>query len=305
MPRKLTFLSLTVALASVAIALLMLALSAAAAPPLSTSTAPDGGLFLEVNYSHDWVNAITGPMATVAITVTRGGAVIATITGQADAEGNYNSNRHESDWTPSRPDLMPGDTVAGATAGASASVNPIGEIVGAINSDTISGAIHAPALVPANLTVRCDVWVQNANVSPIVVSNVPADGGTYACNFGALGYHIAPGNDIAVRYIEPDGDRIIAVFRAPAPDLAVNIWTEGSSNVGAGGLAVFHVTYRNQGNAPAANVVLTDTLPAGTSFVTATLGVAPVVAPDHVTWNLGTVMPGGDVHFFVVLRNEN
>ena len=65
MPRKLTLLSVTVALASVAIALLMLALSAAAAPPLSTSTAPDGGLFLEVNYSHDWVTAITGPMATV------------------------------------------------------------------------------------------------------------------------------------------------------------------------------------------------------------------------------------------------
>ena len=304
MPRKLTLLSVTVALASVAIALLMLALSAAAAPPLMTSTAPDGGLFLEVNYSHDWVTAKTRPMATVAITVTRGGAVIATIAGQADAEGNYNSGQHESDWTPSRPDLMPGDTVAGATAGASASVNPIGEIVGAINTDTISGAIHAPALAPANLTVRCEVWVQNANVSPIVVPNVPANGGTYTCNFGP-GYHIAPGDNIAVSYFEPDGDRIIAVFRAPAPDLAVNIWTEGSSAVRAGGLAVFHVSYRNQGDAPAANVVLTDTLPAGTSFVTATLGVAPVVAPGHVTWALGTVVPGGEVHFFVVLSNTS
>ena len=219
--------------------------------------------------------------------------MIATITGQADAQGNYNSNQHEGDWSPSRPDLMPGDTVEGATAGASAAVNPIGEIVGAINTNTISGAIHAPALAPANLTVRCEVWVQDANVSPIVVPNVPANGGTYTCNFGPLGYHIAPGDNIAVNYFEPDGDRVIAVFRAPAPDLAVNIWTEGSSAVRAGGPAVFHVTYRNQGNMPAANVVLTDTLPAGTSFVTATLGVAPVVAPDHVTWALGTVAPGG------------
>ncbi len=183
-------------------------------------------------------------------------------------------------------------------------MNPIGEIVGAIDSDTISGAIHAPALAPANLTVRCEVWVQDANVSPIVVPNVPANGGTYACNFGPS-YHIAPGDNIAVNYFEPDGDRVIAVFRAPAPDLAVNIRTEGSSDVRAGGLAVFQVTYQNQGNMPAANVLLTDTLPAGASFVAATLGVAPVVTPDHVTWNLGAVMPGGQIHFFVVLSNTS
>ena len=304
MPRKLKLLSVTVALASVATALFMLALSAAAAPAHMDPTAPDSGLNLEVNYSHDWVTAKTTPATTVAITVTRGGAVIATITGQADAQGNYNSNQHEGGWSPSRPDLMPGDTVEGATAGASAAVNPIGEIVGALNTDTISGAIHVPALAPANLTVRCEVWAQDANVSPIVVPNVSADGGTYTCNFGP-GYHIAPGDDVAVNYFEPDGDRIIGVFRAPAPDLAVNIRTEASSAVLAGGPALFHVTYRNQGNVPATNVVLTDTLPAGTSFVTATLGVAPVVVPGHVTWALGTVAPGGDVHFFVVLNNTS
>ena len=305
MPRKFTLLSITAALGSVAIVLFMLALSASAAPAFMTATAPGGGLILEVNYSHDWVNAITTPLATVAITVTRSGAVIATITGQADAQGNFNSNQHEDGWSPSRPDLMPGDSVAGATSGASASVNPIGEIVGAIDLNTISGAIHAPALAPANLTVRCEVWVQDANVSPIVVPNVPANGGTYVCNFGLLGYHIAPGDNIAVSYYEPDGDRVIAVFRAPAPDPAVKIWTEGSSDVRAGGLAVFHVTYWNQGNMPAANVLLTDTLPAGASFVAATLGVAPVVASGHVTWNLGTVMPGGQIHFFVVLSNTS
>jgi uncharacterized repeat protein (TIGR01451 family) len=243
-------------------------------------------------------------MATVEITVRRGGAVIATITGQADAQGNFNSNQHEDGWSPSRPDLMPGDTVEAATAGASASVNPIGEIAGAIDNDAISGAIHAPALAPANLTVRCEVWVQDANVSPIVVSNVPADGGAYACNFGP-GYDIAPGDNIAVSYFEPDGDRIIGVFRAPAPDLEVHIGTEGSSAVHAGGPALFHVTYRNQGNLPAANVVLTGTLPAGTSFVSATLGGTPVVAPGHVTWALGAVAPGGWVHFFVVLSNTS
>ena len=191
MPRKLTLLSFTTALGSVALALVLLASFASAAPASMPSSAPDGGLFLEVNYSHDWVNALTAPAATVTITVTCGGAVIATISGQADAQGNYNSNQHEGDWSPSRPDLMPGDTVEGATAGASAAVNSIGEIVGAIDANTISGAIHAPALAPANLTVRCEVWVQDANVPPIVVPNVPADGGTYTCDFGARLRHRA------------------------------------------------------------------------------------------------------------------
>ena len=85
----------------------------------------------------------------------------------------------------------------------------------------------------------------------------------------------------------------------------MNIWTEGNSAVRAGGPALFHVVYWNQGDMPAANVVLTDTLPAGTSFVTSTLGVTPVVAPGRVTWALGTVAPGGEVHFFVVLNNTS
>ncbi len=313
MPRKLASLSFMVALGSAAIALLVLALSAAAAPPLTAPDGPESGLHLDVNYSHDWVNASTGlnEIAAVNIKVRRNGAVIATIDGNTGGDGNYSSNQHQSDWSPMQPDLMLGDTVEATTSGGSASVNGIGEITGAIDMDTdsVSGTIRAPGLAPGNVRVWCEVWVQDVNVPFIEQLDVPANGGSYSCDFFTTrSYHISPGDNLAVSYFDLEGDRVIAVFRAPAPDLGVNVRTEGNSDAGEDGVSVFRVDYENRGDMPAANVILTQTLPAGTSFVTSTLelDMNPVVTEDTmdtVRWNLGTVSPGGKRNFLVVLGN--
>jgi uncharacterized repeat protein (TIGR01451 family) len=54
--------------------------------------------------------------------------------------------------------------------------------------------------------------------------------------------------------------------------------------------SVFKITVSNKGDAPAANTVVEDTLPAGLTFASASDGGA--AAGGKVTWNLGTLAPG-------------
>src|SRR5262249_18001970 len=61
----------------------------------------------------------------------------------------------------------------------------------------------------------------------------------------------------------------------------------------------YTVTVLNNGPAAAANVVLTDTLPAGVTFVSATGGVTPV--GGVLTFDLGTLAAGGRTAVTVVV----
>jgi len=76
----------------------------------------------------------------------------------------------------------------------------------------------------------------------------------------------------------------------------------------------FRVHYRNHSNTPAYGVVLTDTLPAGTTFVTSTIEVwqngdwrdvpfpPALTTPSHVVWDVGTLDPGEDHDMRVTLH---
>jgi uncharacterized delta-60 repeat protein/uncharacterized repeat protein (TIGR01451 family) len=78
------------------------------------------------------------------------------------------------------------------------------------------------------------------------------------------------------------------------PDLLVNvIGPQGPNSVVAGGAFTYNVTVENRGAVPATNVVLTDTLPAGVSYVgsTASNGT-PNESGGVVTDNVGTLAPG-------------
>jgi len=87
------------------------------------------------------------------------------------------------------------------------------------------------------------------------------------------------------------------VYRAPAPRLRVEKWLEGN-NPGEGGSAVFYVQYRNEGDADAENVVITDTLQ-GMTYITDTSGFAHSGSGDQIVLDLGTVAPGEWIHFYV------
>jgi len=64
--------------------------------------------------------------------------------------------------------------------------------------------------------------------------------------------------------------------------------------------AEYDITVRNTGDSPANNTVLTDPLPAGTEFVSATEGGS--FSGGTVTWQLGTIEAGGTRSVKVTLR---
>ena len=64
--------------------------------------------------------------------------------------------------------------------------------------------------------------------------------------------------------------------------------------------ATFQITVSNEGDAPADNTVLFDSLPAGTQFMSATNDGQ--LSGDQVSWNLGTLMPGASRSVEVTLK---
>jgi uncharacterized repeat protein (TIGR01451 family) len=86
-----------------------------------------------------------------------------------------------------------------------------------------------------------------------------------------------------------------AIFDSPAalptgqPNMAIT--KAASAAVTNGSTITFTLNYTNSGAAPARNVVITDTVPTGTTFASATNGGTQ--AAGVVTWNVGVVAPAG------------
>ncbi|NUM44758.1 MAG: DUF11 domain-containing protein [Anaerolineales bacterium] len=173
----------------------------------------EAGVYIDVNYGHDWVEGRTRPNEMFVVTVTDG-ANIYTSTGQTDDNGWFGT--HQWPWTPYQPFMNPGNQVQVSVGGGSAEVNPIGTINGALDfaADTVWGTVDAPWFNPDSLTVRCEVWVENGPPA-IDVEGVPADGGSYFCDFSTVGWDLLLGQTVAVRYFEPDGDSVINIIENP------------------------------------------------------------------------------------------
>ena len=87
---------------------------------------------------------------------------------------------------------------------------------------------------------------------------------------------------------------------AAAPVLAITK-TDSPDPVAAGGNITYTLSYQNTGNAAATNVVVSDTVPANTTFVSATGGGSP--DPSTVVhWNLGTLAAGASGMVQMVVR---
>lgn len=71
----------------------------------------------------------------------------------------------------------------------------------------------------------------------------------------------------------------------------------GPSEVPAGLSAIYSIDVANQGVLTATNVVVTDVLPAATSFVTSSYTHTYYAATNTVVWQVGTLPPGSNVAF--------
>jgi uncharacterized repeat protein (TIGR01451 family) len=86
----------------------------------------------------------------------------------------------------------------------------------------------------------------------------------------------------------PEG--LCAVVTCPSAQLAVSM--TGPASVELGAPAAFTLTARNNGALASGSVVVTDLIPSGSAFVSATNGGTYSAATGQVTWNLGTLSGG-------------
>jgi uncharacterized repeat protein (TIGR01451 family) len=157
-------------------------------------------------------------------------------------------------------------TFVSATAGGSASAGAVAWNLGAVN-------------VGASTSVQMVVRV----ASPL------ANGTTLTS--GALGIDCAE--------TAPVSGPTITTAVTSAPVMSVTA-TDSPDPVPAGSNLTWTLAYANNGNADATGVVVSDTLPANTTFVSATGG--GVVSGSVVTWNLGALAAGGSGTVTVTAR---
>ncbi len=263
--------------------------------------------WMRVNYGDDWVGATYPAGHTFWLTVTdelgapKGYAEIDAVPG--GGWGGDGFETRDEDWQGLRPNIVPGDWVYARSDDGYTHALEVGEITGALDvgQNTVQGTITAG--FTENLQVRCEVWVENGPDG--IELMVDPDGGAYLCDFDDVGWDLLPGQTVSVRYYEPDdNDAIINTFREPAPDVRVEKWAEGSGQAAPGGPVVYTLRYRNEGNAEAATVYLTDTLPANTTYVSDTSGFAASVGGGQVVWTFGPVAPNDGAQFQLVLTNS-
>lgn len=257
-------------------------------------------LTLNINYGHNWIEGSYEPGHTLWITVTEGAgpdirATATLTTGVIPWWGGstgFSTNLNDP-WVGDR-DMQAGDWVYARLDNGYEAVILLGEITGVPDmfADTISGVITASWLT-GPLNANCGVWVENGPNYSFQIDD--PNGWPYFCDFNAE-WDLQPGEQIGVQYQEPDGHWIINTFAGVAPNLYVNKWGDG--NPAAGGNFVFHLQYGNNGDGPAEDVVITDTLQ-GMTYLTDTSGLAHTGSGGQIVWNLDTVNPGADVYFDV------
>lgn len=159
----------------------------------------------------------------------------------------------------------------------------MGTITGTLDTrnDSVAGRIYARWFTQP-LDVLGQVWACCG--APEKRTTAPPDGSIpYMLQWDpATEFDIQPGQDVAAMYVEPDGDRVINIFREPVPNLRVEKWAEGNAQTAPGGAAVYTIHYRNDGDGVATSVLLTDTLPALSTYVADSSGVAASVETGSV-----------------------
>jgi len=180
-------------------------------------------LFMEVNYGHDWVQGSYEAGHTVWITVTESNS--STIKGTIELTtgpipwwgGESGFHTTLGSWSGDQPDIVPGDWVFGQVDNGFSSEVHVGTIHGDIDVDTdgITGWLDVPWYIDVedNLDVECEPWGGGPG-TPIKYSTAPPDGSLpYYCEWNpATEWDILFGQDLAVAYREPDGDRVMNVF---------------------------------------------------------------------------------------------
>ena len=262
-------------------------------------------LNIRTNYGHDWVEGNFDSGHTIWITVTNStGTILATatgVTGPIPGWGGISgfSTNYNVLWQGLQPDLQSGDWIYARLDDGQTSASRLGTInaTSNVNSDIVAGTINAP-WYSETLTGACSVWEDGG---PGMGFNINPNGGAFTCDFSGL-WDIIPGHTIGVSYNEPDGDQVINIASNPAPSLHINTWGDGQPASGSN--FMFYVQYRNDGDAPTQNAIISAVLEGGLTYLDDTSGlqVSGSGTPgDPLVWQLGTLPPAQytDTRFYL------
>lgn len=159
-------------------------------------------------------------------------------------------------------------------------------------------SINAPAgftcttpAVGANGTITCNAatFANGANVTFTLMVRVAS---------GATTGSVTNSASVSSSTSDPNGGNSTgasgAVTLAPASaDLSITK-TTGAASVTTGHVITYTITVSNAGPSPATNVVVTDTLPAGLQYVSATPSQGSCSGTTTVTCNMGTLASGAN-----------
>jgi uncharacterized repeat protein (TIGR01451 family) len=166
-------------------------------------------------------------------------------------------------------------------------------------SVTFVSASHGGAYNPATRTITWNLGEvmtpQSGNLVVVVSVDSPQYNGTQLTNTVVLddSSSVPPAQATAISTVRADHN--FAILKEDSPD-----------PVAKGAQLTYTITWNLSGNEPADNVIISDPLPFGTKFVSASTGGAYDPATGKVTWNLGNLKPPQNgVVSFVVLVNKD
>ena len=195
----------------------------------------------------------------------------------------------------------PVDMIAGTQAAYSVVVSNNGssDALNVVLTDTLPAGVTFVSSTPVptsqagqTLTYNLGTIAASGSTTITINVNVTATSGTLTNSTSATTDSVEGGNGNA-----DNSDSCSSTVKAP--DIAVVV--DCPVDMIAGTQAAYTVTVSNNGSSTANNVVLTDTLPAGVTFVSAS--TAPTsTSGQTLTWNLGNIAAGGST---VITINVN
>ncbi len=166
-------------------------------------------------------------------------------------------------------------------------------------TDTLPPGVTYVGAIPAPVSVVGQILTWNiGSVGPGASGSIDI---TVTVNTG-LPIGTVLTNDVAVDYENAGGLAAQDTDSAATTiiDPVLTITKAAPATAAPGETIVYTITYQNTGTDTAYNVAITDTLPAGVAYVTASVLPFTVVG-QVITWNIGTVAPGAPVIILVTV----
>jgi len=245
---------------------------------------------------HVW-GSYASPNASVVLTVTTdSGVIVASTASTTDLEGNFDTGDDLPEGT-----LGVNNIIYADFDGISKDTLTIYPMSGAADPGTDFITVTSTA-VPPTYTIDLEVCAPEGTCNWANLGEI-GDSGEISSNLMSdHGIDVAHGASLHAHMNVRHGHQLIYSWGLAAPELGLEKWhTEGYAR--PGGVVVYGIYYSNDGSGPAENVLITETLPANTTYANDTSGYPVTVGPDGgIIWELGTLDPGEGETFFVTLN---